>query len=83
VLDGDGAVAGRFSFAHDAAAIRAMVRRPRSAGVARVAICAAATACGCRHPHAIRILARAWLRIIWRCWQDGTAFDPALDAAAA
>lgn len=31
---------------------------------------------GCRHPHAIRILARAWLRIIWRCWQDGVAFDP-------
>ena len=42
------------------------------------AIYAAATARGCRHPHAIRILARAWLRIIWRCWQDGTAFDPAL-----
>src|ERR1019366_3068180 len=38
VLDGDGAVAGRFSFTHDAAAIRAMVRRLRSAGVAGVAI---------------------------------------------
>jgi transposase len=36
---------------------------------------------GCRHPHAIRILARAWLRIIWRCWQDGVAFDPALHRA--
>jgi transposase len=32
---------------------------------------------GCRHPHAIRIVARAWIRIIWRCWQDGVAFDPA------
>jgi transposase len=42
------------------------------------AIYAAAVARGCRHPHAIRILARAWLRVIWRCWQDGTAFDPAL-----
>lgn len=31
---------------------------------------------GCRHPHAVRILARAWLRVIWRCWQDGTAYDP-------
>jgi transposase len=41
-------------------------------------IYAAATGRGCRHPHAIQILARAWLRIIWRCWQDGTAFDPAL-----
>jgi transposase len=31
---------------------------------------------GCRHNHAVRILARAWIRIIWRCWQDGVAFDP-------
>jgi transposase len=36
---------------------------------------------GCRHPHAIRILARAWLRIIWRCWQDGVAFNPDLHRA--
>ncbi len=36
-----------------------------------------AVARGCRHPHAIRILARAWIRVIWRCWQDGQAFDPA------
>ncbi|MGH3884719.1 MAG: IS110 family transposase, partial [Pseudonocardiaceae bacterium] len=28
------------------------------------------------HPHAVRILARAWLHIIWRCWQDGVAYDP-------
>lgn len=28
------------------------------------------------HPHAVRILARAWLHIIWRCWQDGTPYDP-------
>lgn len=35
-----------------------------------------AKARGCRHPHAVRILARAWVRIIWRCWQDGTAYDP-------
>lgn len=32
---------------------------------------------GARHPHAVRILARAWCRIIWRCWADGTAYDPA------
>jgi transposase len=36
---------------------------------------------GCRHPHAVRVLARAWLRIIWRCWQDGVTFDPALHGA--
>ena len=29
------------------------------------------------HPHAVRILARAWLHIIWRCWQDGIPYDPA------
>ena len=28
------------------------------------------------HPHAVRILARAWLRVIWRCWQDGVPYDP-------
>jgi transposase len=28
------------------------------------------------HPHAIRILGRAWLRIIWRLWQDGAVYDP-------
>jgi transposase len=30
---------------------------------------------GHTHPHAVRILARAWLRVIWRCWQDGVAYD--------
>ncbi len=32
---------------------------------------------GCDHPHAVRILARAWLRVLWRCWQDRTLYDPA------
>jgi transposase len=35
-----------------------------------------ARARGCRHPHAIRILARAWLRIIWACWHHNTPYDP-------
>ena len=30
---------------------------------------------GCSHSHAVRILARAWLRVIWRCWQDRTPYD--------
>jgi transposase len=38
---------------------------------------AKAIARGQDHPHATRILARAWLHIIWRCWQDGVAYDPA------
>src|SRR5271166_2572293 len=29
------------------------------------------------HPHATRILARAWLYVIWHCWQTNTAYDPA------
>ncbi|MEU5059935.1 transposase [Streptomyces sp. NPDC056121] len=28
-----------------------------------------------RHPHAARILARAWLRVMWACWRDGTCYD--------
>ena len=35
-----------------------------------------ARARGKRHPHAIRILARAWLRVIWACWHTNTAYDP-------
>jgi transposase len=30
------------------------------------------------HPHAIRTLGRAWLRVLWRCWQDEVPYDPAL-----
>jgi transposase len=36
-----------------------------------------ARARGHDHPHATRILARAWLHIIWHCWQTNTAYDPA------
>lgn len=32
---------------------------------------------GCDHPHAIRILARAWTRVLWRMWTDRCAYDPA------
>jgi len=37
---------------------------------------ARARARGCDHPHAIRILGRAWIRVLWRCWQDRTPYDP-------
>src|SRR5439155_2036595 len=33
------------------------------------------------HPHAVRILARAWLYVIWHCWQNSTAYDPAQHGA--
>jgi transposase len=32
---------------------------------------------GCDHPHALRILGRAWLRVLWRCWHDHTPYNPA------
>jgi transposase len=36
-----------------------------------------ARARGLDHPHAVRVLARAWIRVIWRCWIDRTPYDPA------
>jgi transposase len=37
---------------------------------------------GCDHPHAVRVLARAWIRVIWRCWIDRVPYDPAHHGAA-
>ena len=37
---------------------------------------------GCDHPHAVRILARAWIRILWRCWVDGAEYDAQKHPAA-
>jgi transposase len=31
---------------------------------------------GCRHQHATRILGRAWIRVLWRCWQDRQPYNP-------
>jgi transposase len=35
-----------------------------------------ARARGADHPHAIRILGRAWTRVLWRCWTNATPYDP-------
>jgi transposase len=40
-----------------------------------------ARARGMRHPHAVRVLARAWTAVIWRCWQDHTTYHPARHGA--
>lgn len=37
-----------------------------------------ALARGHDHPHATRVLGRAWLRVIWRMWQDSNPYDPSL-----
>ncbi|WP_254923175.1 IS110 family transposase [Rhodococcus sp. OK302] len=31
---------------------------------------------GARHPHAVRILARGWVRVIWACWTTDTPYAP-------
>jgi transposase len=41
-----------------------------------------ARARGLDHPHAIRVLARAWIRVIWRCWHDHQPYDPTRHGAA-
>jgi transposase len=45
-------------------------------------IYARARARGCDHPHAVRILARAWVRVLWRIWSSRTACDPRLHGGA-
>jgi transposase len=37
----------------------------------------AARSRGCDHPHAVRILARAWIRVLWRCWHESQPYNPA------
>jgi transposase len=35
------------------------------------------------HPHAIRVLARAWIRVIFPCWINGVPYDPGQHGNAA
>jgi transposase len=45
-------------------------------------IYARARARGCDHPHALRIVARAWVRVLWRTWTARVCYDPALHGGA-
>ena len=38
---------------------------------------------GCDHSHAIRILARAWVRVLWRAWFTQTHYQPHMHGSAA
>lgn len=38
---------------------------------------------GCKHPHAVRILARAWIRVLWKAWNDRQTYDASRHNAAA
>ena len=55
--------------------------RRESRWASQIYVCARAR--GCRHPHAVRILARAWVRVLWKAWSDGLPYDPAKHNAAA
>ena len=39
-------------------------------------IYARARARGCDHPHAVRVVARAWVRVLWRTWTSRVCYDP-------
>ena len=65
------------------AALTCFADNSRHASPWAAAVYAGARARGCRHPHAIRILGRAWCRVLWRAWQNRTPYDPAKHAAAA
>lgn len=41
-----------------------------------------AKARGCTHQHPARILARAWIRVLWRAWQNHADYDPVLHIGA-
>jgi transposase len=64
------------------AALTCMADNSRHANVWAAHVYTKAKRRGCDHPHAIRILARAWLRVIWRAWIDRKTSDPAQHRAA-
>jgi len=64
------------------AAITLWADNSRHASPWAAKVYADAVARGCDHPHAVRVLARAWIRVIWRCWIDHTPYDPAKHGAA-
>jgi transposase len=64
------------------AALTCLADNSRHASTWAAHVYAQARARGCDHPHAIRILSRAWLRVIWRAWIDRKPYDPAQHRAA-
>lgn len=37
---------------------------------------------GCDHPHAVRILSRVWIRVLWKAWTNRQPYDHARHRAA-
>ena len=57
-------------------AITCFADNSRHASPWAAAVYQRARARGCDHPHAIHILARAWLRVLWRAWRDQQPYQP-------
>jgi len=77
------AVAFRWACNHRLrAALTCMADNSRHASAWAASLYTQARTRGCDHPHAIRILARAWAGVIWRAWQDRRPYDPARHRAA-
>jgi transposase len=77
------AVAFRWACNHRLrAALTCLADNSRHASAWAAHVYAHARARGCDHPHAIRILARAWVRILWRAWTDRKPYDVANHGAA-
>lgn len=64
------------------AAVTCFADNSRHASAWAAAVYARARQRGCDHPHAVRVLARAWIRVLWRAWQDGKPYDPTTHTAA-
>jgi transposase len=62
-------------------AITAFAHNSRMQSPWAATLYASARARGKRNPHATRIVARAWIRVIWACWHTGIPYDPAVHAA--
>jgi transposase len=56
-------------------AITTWADNSRHASKGAASIYAAARARGRRHPHAIRIVARAWVRVLWKMWTTRTLYN--------
>jgi transposase len=63
-------------------AITCLADNSRHASTWAATVYANARTRGCDHPHAVRILARAWVRVIWRAWIDRKPYDPSQHRAA-
>jgi transposase len=63
-------------------AITCFADNSRRASVWAADVYRRARARGCDHPHAVRILARAWIRVLWRAWHDDRPYQAAAHRAA-